>query len=372
MSPSKNKPSLRVAINGMGRVGRRVFRQGWSNLNIVAVNGTAPANDTAHFLRYDSIHGPWGKEVTAQKGHLIVEGRKVACFQKSQPEDIPWELLQADIVLECSGRFKQARFWQKAFAKGVKTVIVSAPEARADWTMIYGINHKSYDKSKHRLISAASCTSNCLAPLLQVLKSACGVRRGFFSTVHAYTNDQRLLDSSHKKDLRRARSAGLNIIPTETGANRALRSVFPKIAPRLQGMAFRVPTANVSLLDLTVETETKTQLADIKEAFRQSAASNLKGILSVEEKPLVSSDFISRTESAIVDLPLIRLEESAGERANNQQLQLKEVAGAKAASQKTKPQSNGGDLLKLTAWYDNEAGFSQRLIDFIQYIESQS
>ena len=330
------KSSLKVGINGFGRIGRLVFRQGFDSLNIVAINGTSSASQMAHFLKYDTLHRIWDKKISVKNEQMIIDGRKIFCFQEKAPDSGHWSKASVDLAIECSGRFKKASYWKKAFSEGLKKVIVSAPAKEADWTLVYGVNHQQYQKDKHHFISNASCTSNCLAPLIKVLKGCCGVKRGFFSTVHSYTNDQRLLDSSHK-DLRRARAGGLNIIPTSTGAGSVLSLIFPELKDRLQGMAFRVPTANVSLLDLVIETEKACSLNDIHKAFKKAVSGELKGILALEEKPLVSSDFMGRKESAIVDWPLSYLQ--------------------------------GQTLLKLVSWYDNEAGFSERIIDFIHYME---
>lgn len=329
----QKKSSLRIGINGMGRVGRHLFRQGFESLNVVAVNGTSSADKLAYFLQYDSVHGTWEKKVSAKEGQLVIEGKTVSSLQEKEPDLINWSDYNVDIVLECSGRFKKKSHWEKSFSKGLKKVIVSAPAEDPDFTLVYGVNQKNYQKDKHHFISNASCTTNCLAPLIKVLKEHCGIEKVFFSTVHSYTNDQRLLDSSHKKDLRRARAAGLNIIPTGTGAGKALSLIFPDLKDSVQGLAFRVPTANVSLLDLVVETKEETSLAKVHQALKQASLKELKGILAVEEKPLVSSDFIGRKESSIVDLPLTSVQKR---------------------------------LVKLVSWYDNEVGFSQRIIDFIQ------
>lgn len=336
----QNKSSLKVGINGLGRIGRLIFRQGFDSLNIVAVNGTNSAEMSAHLLQHDSVHGIWDKQVSVKAKELVVGDQSVACLQERDPKLIPWDKYGVDVIIECTGRFKKSSDWEKAFSKGVKKIIVSAPAENPDFTLVYGVNQKDYKKDKHHFISNASCTTNCLAPLIKVLKECCGVERGFFSTVHSYTNDQKLLDSFHKKDFRRARSAGLNIIPTGTGAGSALSVIFPELKDCIQGMAFRVPTANVSLLDLVVESKNPTSLAELHKAFKRASLGDLKGVLAVEEKPLVSSDFIGRKESSIVDLPLTNLQSER--------------------------------LLKIVSWYDNEAGFSQRIIDFIAYMEKLS
>ena len=331
------KSSLKIGINGLGRIGRLVFRQGFESLNIVAVNGTQDPNYMAHYLKYDSVHGLWDKNLVAKNKELIVEGKPIACFKENTPQEVPWDKYNVDLVIECTGRFKSLSDWEKVFSKGVKKVIVSAPANTPDLTFIYGVNHQDYKVSQHRFISNSSCTTNCLSLVIDVLKKHCGVKKGFFSTIHSYTNDQKLLDSSHKKDLRRARAAGLNIIPTSTGAGSALSLIFPELKGKVSGMAFRVPTANVSLLDLTIESHKKTSLNHLYKAFKTASLSHLKGLLAIEEQALVSSDFIGRTESAIIDWPL--------------SLEL------------------NNNLFKIIAWYDNEAGFSQRIIDFIHYTE---
>ena len=338
----------------MGRIGRFLFRQGFKSSNIVLVNGTNSTEHLAHFLQYDSVHGPWGKKVVAKGEKLVIEGQEVACLQAKHPDKIDWDSYDVDLVLECSGQFRKRSQWEKflsspreedsissgdnSYARGFKKVIVSAPAEDPDFTLIYGVNHKDYQKNQHHFISNASCTTNCLAPLIKVLKEHFGLEKALFSTVHSYTNDQRLLDSSHKKDLRRARAAGLNIIPTSTGAGEALSLIFPDLKNSVQGMAFRVPTANVSLLDLVLETKEKTSVKKVHEVLKQASCRDLKGVLALEEKPLVSSDFMGRSESSIVDLSLTRVE---------------------------------GRLVKLVSWYDNEAGFSHRILDFIHSICSR-
>ncbi len=331
-----DRSPLRVFINGLGRIGRLIFRRGFDSLNIVAVNGTSPPDDLVHYLKYDSIHGVWKRPISAEGQELAVDGRKTACWRERSPDLINWSQIKADVVIECSGKFKKSSDWKKAFAQGVKQVIVSAPAEDPDFTLVFGVNQNVYNKDKHKFISSASCTTNCLAPVIKALKDSFGVERGFFSAIHSYTNDQRLLDSSHKKDLRRARAASLNIIPTSTGAGSALSLIFPELKGRIRGQAFRVPTANVSLLDLTVETQNSASLNTLRSALQQASLKELKGILAIEEKPLVSSDFIGRSESSIVDFPLTALQ--------------------------------GQKLLKLVCWYDNEAGFSERIIDFIHFI----
>lgn len=333
-----SQKSLKVAINGFGRIGRLIFRQGFESLNIVAVNGTSSPERLAHFLEYDSVHGPWKKKIQVDSNSFSVEGKKILCLQEKSPDLVDWGKYQVDLVIECTGRFKKSSDWKSSFSKGLKKVLVSAPATDPDFTLVYGVNHHLYNKDKDHFISNASCTSNCLAPIIKVLQEDLGIEQGFFSTVHSYTNDQRLLDSSHK-DLRRARAAGLNIIPTSTGAAGAISLIFPALKGRLHGRAFRVPTANVSLLDLVLELKKESSLEELKQAFQEASKGELKGVLALSEKELVSSDFIGRKESALLDWSL---------------------------SQKT------GKLFKLVAWYDNEAGFSQRIIDFLSFMEKRN
>ena len=325
-------PSLRVAVNGLGRIGRLIVRLAYKKLKLSLINGTSPSEKIAYFLKYDSVHGVWPVPVSSKGNDLILGKETVTCLQERHPDSIPWDKYKIDVVIECTGKFKNRKDWEKSFSKGVKKVIVSAPSETADFTLLYGVNQKQYQADKHHFISNASCTTNCLAPLIYVLNQSFGLERGFFSTVHSYTNDQRLLDSSHK-DLRRARAAGLNIIPTSTGAGKALSLIFPELKGRLQGLAYRVPASNVSLVDLIVELKRKSSLEEIIQHFKQASLSELKGVLAVEEQPLVSSDFIGRKESSILDLSLSHLQDQK--------------------------------LLKLVSWYDNEMGFSQRIIDFI-------
>lgn len=321
-----------VGINGMGRIGRMLFRKAFSRLNIVAINGTSSAKQLAYFLKYDSVHGTWDKSITVKDSSLIIDGKTIACFKESHPDNIPWDKYQIDLVLECTGKFKNKSDWSQSFNKTVKKVLVSAPATDPDFTLVYGVNQQDYKKDKHHFISAASCTTNCLAPVIHVLNKFCGVNQAFFSTIHAYTNDQKLLDSSHAQDLRRSRAAGLNIIPTSTGAGSALSLVMPHVKNSITGIAFRVPTANVSLLDLVVSIKKPCSVNHIHQAFKQASDTYLKGIVSLEQQALVSSDFIGRTESSIIDSSLTSLQ---------------------------------NQLLKLVVWYDNEVGFSQRMIDFI-------
>ena len=325
--------SLKIAINGLGRIGRLLFRYAFKQFDISLINATSSVESLSYFLKYDSVHGVWNQALSAQDQFLKIGNKVIPCFQESHPDLIPWDEHKIDVVFECTGKFKNKKDWEKSFSKGVKKVIISAPSPSADFTLVYGVNESQYDKSKHHFISGSSCTTNCLAPLIYVLKGLCGVERAFFSTVHSYTNDQKLLDASHK-DLRRSRSAGLNIIPTSTGAGQTLSLIFPELTGKIRGLAFRVPTANVSLVDLVVETKNKISLQEVETAFKVKSAHELKGILGYETSPLVSSDFIGRKESSILDLSLLELQDQR--------------------------------LLKLVSWYDNESGFTQRMLDFVE------
>ncbi len=343
--------NLRIGINGLGRIGRLLFREifdsGGGALSIAAVNGRSPAEMAAHLIQHDSVHGVWGRSVRAGEAAgggkaLFVEGRgktaQLAYFQESDPAKIPWSRCNADIVAECSGAFKSRSDLEKHLAAGAKKVIVSAPAEGADFHMVFGVNHRLCRLNEHRLISSSSCTTNCLAPIVKVLRESFGIQRGFMTTIHSYTNDQKLLDSSHKKDFRRARAAALNMIPTSTGAGRALAEIFPDLRGKIEGMAVRAPCPNVSLADLTVETKKPASAESLAQRLRQASEGELKNILAVEEKPLVSSDFIGRFESAIVDLPCLKVLD--------------------------------GRLIKILAWYDNESGFAQRIIDLLLYMQS--
>jgi len=320
----------KIAIQGLGRIGRFVFKLAVKDFDISFVCATRSAKDLAHFLKYDSVHGVWDKKIDYDEDSLMIDNKRINVVQAKHPDFIPWEKYPVDTVFECTGRFKNKKDWEKAFSKGVKKVIVSAPSSTADLTLVYGVNQEQYDKTKHHFISNASCTTNCLAPLIAVVKEFYGVNQVAFSTVHSYTNDQNLLDASHK-DLRRSRAAALNIIPTTTGAGENLGLIFPDLKGKIQGLAFRVPTPNVSLVDLIIQTEKTPKLEEVKQLFKTQSEGLLRGILACEEKPLVSSDFTGRTESSLLDLSLLSVQEKT---------------------------------LRLIAWYDNEAGFTKRMLDF--------
>lgn len=328
---------LKIGINGFGRIGRLICRLGFEKLSIVAVNGRSESEMAAHLLQYDSIHGPWNKKVSCSENTLHIEDQTIAYTKHSDPSQIPWEKYGVDIVIECAGKFKSKEDLQKHLSGSVQKVLIGAPAKGADFTLVWGVNHLSYDREKHHLISLSSCTTNCLAPLLHILHKRFSVEQAFMTTVHSYTNDQKLLDSSHKSDFRRARACGLNIIPTKTGAGKAIEQALPELKGKVRGLALRVPTPNVSLLDLSAKVKKSVTAQALSKVFQEAAKKDFKDVLAFEEAPLVSSDFIGRTESAIVDAPSLQVLED--------------------------------HFVKALAWYDNEAGFSSRMIDFICFME---
>ena len=325
--------AIRVGINGFGRIGRNVFRAclAEDRLDFVAVNDITNAETLAHLLKYDSVHGTLPDEVKAEGGALLVGKRSVKVLAERDPAKLPWKALGVDLVLECSGLFTDRDKAAKHLEAGARKVIISAPAKGADLTIAYGVNQGSYDPKKHHVVSNASCTTNCLAPVAKVLHDSFGLTRGLMTTVHAYTNDQRILDLPHE-DLRRARAAGLSMIPTSTGAAKAIGLVIPELAGKLDGMAVRVPTPNVSLVDLSCELGKATTKDDINAAMRAAASSGpLKGILCCSDLPLVSSDFNHSPYSSIVDSQLTNVID--------------------------------GNFAKVLSWYDNEWGFSNRMRD---------
>jgi glyceraldehyde 3-phosphate dehydrogenase len=324
--------ALRVGINGFGRIGRNVVRAciGETGLDFVAVNDITDAETLAHLLKYDSVHGTLKAEVAHGEGSLSVGGKQIKVLAERDPGNLPWKDLGVQLVLECSGLFTARDKAAKHLAAGAKKVLISAPAKGADLTICYGVNHETYDPKKHDVISNASCTTNCLAPVAKVLHESFGIRRGLMTTIHSYTNDQRILDLPHE-DLRRARAAALSMIPTTTGAARAVSLVLPALEGKLDGMAVRVPTPNVSLVDLTTELDKKTTEKDINAAMQKAAEGPLKGVLSYCTEPLVSTDFNGTTFSSIFDAELTRVID--------------------------------GNFCKVLSWYDNEWGFSNRMRD---------
>ena len=329
----------RVGINGFGRIGRCLLRLGLEDLDIVAINSRSSVKMAAHLLQYDSVHGTYGKKVLAKENGIQMGSKEIAYCSYSHPSEIPWNQWEVDLVLECSGVFKTKEDLEGHFKGGAERVFVAAPITGDDFTLIYGVNHNSFKPEEHKIISNGSCTTNCLAPLVKVLDENFKLQELMFTTVHSYTQDQKLLDSSHKKDLRRARAAALSMIPTSTGATKTLMRVFPHLKGKVNGMAVRVPTANVSLVDMVFQTQVKASVKEVNEAFLSAETKDLEGVLACEEKPLVSVDFNGSLYSSIVDLPSTMVTEEG--------------------------------LIKVLAWYDNETGFSKRMINFIEHFLKQ-
>ena len=329
--------SIRVGVNGFGRIGRVFFRTALegNDLEVVGVNDLADAKTLAHLLKHDSVHGTLKAEVSAKGEAIFVNGREIRVCSLKDPAALPWKELGVDVVVESTGLFRDTATASKHIAAGARKVVITAPAKDPDVTLVLGVNEKSYDPAKHRIISNASCTTNCLATTAKVLDDAFGIKRGFASTVHSYTNDQPVHDFPHK-DLRRARAAAVSMIPTTTGAATAVGLVLPKLKGKLDGIAIRVPTANVSVVDLVAELEKPASVQAVNEAFRGAATGGLRGILEVTDEELVSSDFNGNPASSIVDLPSTALVE--------------------------------GNLVKVLAWYDNEWGYSSRVRDLIRYI----
>ncbi len=330
--------SLRVGINGFGRIGRILFRVGFEKLNIVGINNLGPIDEVAHLLKYDSTHGRFNKSVEVDGNFLIVDGKKIPVSSERDPSKIPWKQWEADIVLECTGAFKNKEDFLKHVDAGAKRVLVSAPAPGVDSTIVYGINHENYNPSEHKVISNASCTTNCLAPIAKVLNETFGIENGLMTTIHSYTNDQKVLDANHK-DLRRARAAALSMIPTTTGAAKAVGIVLPDLAGKIDGLAVRVPTPNVSLVDLVIKTKKTVSKDEINKALQKAADGGLKGVLRCETDPLVSSDFLGDTASSIVDMD--------------------------------STMTMGSNMAKVLSWYDNEVGFSHRMVDMALYMSEQ-
>jgi glyceraldehyde 3-phosphate dehydrogenase len=329
--------AIRIGINGFGRIGRNFFRAAYkdADLEIVAVNDITDAGTLAHLLKYDSVHGRFEEEVRVKNGALLVAGKEVKVLAAKDPSDLPWKDLGADIIIESTGKFTDREGAEKHLKAGASRVIISAPAKNPDATFVMGVNEADYDPAKHRIISNASCTTNCLAPVAKVLLDAFGIERGLMTTIHAYTNDQRILDLPHK-DLRRARAAAMSMIPTTTGAAKAVSLVIPALKGKLDGMAIRVPVPNVSVVDLTAELS-KTATADaVNGAMKSAAEGPLEGILQYVEEPLVSIDFNHSAYSSIFDAPSTKVID--------------------------------GRMVKVLAWYDNEWGYSVRLRDLARYI----
>jgi len=329
--------AVKVGINGFGRIGRNIFRTalGDPDIDFVAVNDLTNTQTLAHLLKYDSVLGNLDHQISATENAISVEGKEFKVFSQRDPAAIDWESVGADIVIESTGLFTKAEDAKKHLRASVKKVIISAPAKNEDITIVLGVNEDKYDPSAHHIISNASCTTNCLAPVAKVVHEKFGIRSAQMTTIHSYTNDQQLLDLPHK-DLRRARAAALSMIPTSTGAAKAVALVLPELKGKFDGISVRVPTPNVSLVDVVINLETETTAEEVNRAFKDAANEELRGILAFSEEPLVSSDFKRNSNSSIVD------------------------------SEYTKVIN--GNMLKVLSWYDNEWGYSCRVRDLIKYI----
>ena len=329
--------SIKVGINGFGRIGRNVFRAALhdQNIDFVAVNDITDANTLAHLLKYDSVHGILKDEVKVKNDVIEVAGREIKVLSVKDPASLPWKDLGVDIVIEATGLFRDKESAGKHLSAGAKKVIITAPAKGEDITIVIGVNEQDYDDTKHHIISNASCTTNCLAPVVKVLHDTFGVEKGIMSTIHSYTADQVLLDGPHK-DFRRARAAALSMVPTTTGAAKAVTLVMPELKGKLNGMAFRVPTPNVSVVDLSVWLKEEVTAEQINQSLQEAAKGHLKGILDYNELPLVSTDYNDNPFSSIVDgLSTMVVD---------------------------------GNMAKVVSWYDNEWGYSCRIADLVKYI----
>lgn len=332
--------AVKIGINGFGRIGRNVFRAALKNPNVdvVAVNDLTDANMLAHLLKYDSIHGRLDADVKVDGNNLVVDGKTIQVSAERDPAKLSWGERGVEVVVESTGFFTKRADAAKHLEAGAKKVIISAPATDEDITIVMGVNHDKYDAASHDVISNASCTTNCLAPFAKVLNDKFGIKRGMMTTVHSYTNDQQILDLPHK-DYRRARAAAENIIPTSTGAAKAVSLVLPELKGKLNGGAMRVPTPNVSLVDLVAELETNVTAEEVNAAFKEASEGALKGILNYSEEPLVSGDYNGDPASSTIDaLSTMVMEES---------------------------------MVKVISWYDNESGYSNRVVDLVDYIASK-
>ena len=328
--------ALKVAINGFGRIGRMVFRAGFSNpdIELVAINDLTDIATLAHLLKYDSVHGAFGEDVSSGERSLIINGKEIEIYSERDPSKLPWGELGVETVFECTGLFRDRESASGHLDAGAEKVIISAPAKSPDITVVMGVNEREYDAKTHHIVSNASCTTNCLAPVCKVLLDHFGIEKGLMTTTHAYTGDQRLLDFPHK-DLRRARAAALSMIPTTTGAAKAVALVLPQLDGKLNGMAIRVPTPNVSVVDLVVQLTKPTTADAVNQAMDAASKTSLKGILAFSNEPLVSIDFNGAAVSSTVDGPSTMVI---------------------------------GDMLKILSWYDNEFGYSNRMVDLAVYM----
>lgn len=332
--------ALRVAINGFGRIGRMVLRAASKDKNIefVAINDLTDAATLAHLFKYDSVHGTFPGKVEAKDNQLIINGKAIKIYAVKNPGELPWKADKVDVVLESTGIFTSKEKAELHLQAGAKKVVISAPATNEDITIVMGVNDQLYDPKKHNIISNASCTTNCLAPVAKVLHENFGIERGLVTTVHSYTNDQNILDLPHK-DLRRARAAAMSMIPTTTGAAKAVSLVLPELKGKLDGMAIRVPTPNVSVVDLVVTLAKKVDAEKVNSALKKASKGALKGILGFEEAPLVSVDYNGNPLSSIVDASCTKV--------------------------------IGDNLVKVLSWYDNECGFSNRVVDLFHLIDAK-
>ncbi|MBD2035115.1 type I glyceraldehyde-3-phosphate dehydrogenase [Phormidium sp. FACHB-592] len=330
---------IRVAINGFGRIGRN-FTRCWltradSQIEVVAINDTSDPKTNAHLLKYDTMLGKFDADISADENTITVNGHTIKCTSDRNPENLPWKDWDIDLIIESTGVFVSKEGASKHIKAGAKKVLITAPGKGDDGTFVVGVNHQDYTHENHWVISNASCTTNCLAPIAKVLHEQFGIVKGVMTTTHSYTGDQRLLDASHR-DLRRARAAAMNIVPTSTGAAKAVAMVLPALAGKLNGIALRVPTPNVSIVDLVVQVEKTTFAEQVNEVLKDASENSLKGILKYCDLPLVSSDHAGTDESSIIDSALTMV--------------------------------MGGDLVKVVAWYDNEWGYSQRVVDLAELV----
>jgi len=331
--------SIKVGINGFGRIGRNVFRAGYKELDIVAVNDITDAPTLAHLLKYDSVYGKFKGEVKATDNSIIVDGKEVKVFSEKEPGKLPWKDLGVDVVIEATGKFRSYESAEPHLKAGAKKVVITAPAKGENVpTFVMGVNENTYDPKNHHIICNASCTTNCLAPIVKVLHREFKIINGLMTTIHAYTADQRLHDAPHS-DLRRARAACVSIVPTSTGAAKAVGLVIPELKGKLDGRALRVPTIDVSIVDLFVNVEKSTTVEEVVKVLKDASQKDLKGILDVTDEELVSVDFIGNPHSSIVDAKSIKVME--------------------------------GKLIEVLSWYDNEWGYSLRVVDLVKYIMSK-
>ena len=332
--------TTKVAINGFGRIGRNVLKcilkdQQCSDIEVVAINDLTDAATLAHLFKYDSIQGINPHDIQGEDGRLLVDGKPIQVLSVRNPEDLPWKDLGVEVIIESTGLFTKREAASKHLRAGARKVIISAPATDPDVTLVMGVNEDQYDPKQHQIISNASCTTNCLAPVAKVLNDRLGIQKGLMTTIHSYTNDQKILDMPHK-DLRRARAANMSMIPTTTGAAQAVTLVLPELKGKLDGMAIRVPTPNVSLIDFVTEVDRETSKEEVNAIFKEAAQNELKGILRYEEQPLVSVDFNGAEDSSIVDGPSTKVIQK--------------------------------NMVKVLAWYDNEWGYSSRTKDVLKYL----